>query len=47
MNEACPECDETGICPVCLDDGGKCNWCYDGSCTECNGFGTVFRCEEV
>lgn len=47
MNEDCPECGGDGICTSCGDDGGRCVWCDDGACTECDGYGTVFRCEEV
>ena len=35
----CPDCDGTGLCPACQDDGEPCSWCEDGCCDFCGGSG--------
>lgn len=38
----CADCDGTGICPDCEDDGKSCIICNEtGECLECGGEGIV------
>jgi hypothetical protein len=48
MLDDCENCDGTGMCQVCFDDGAPCSWCRDGACMDCMGTGLgPFRCEEA
>lgn len=41
MLHQCNECEGSGECEVCLNDGEPCSWCHGGACPACDGDGCV------